>query len=753
MGTDSNIGECLDHLFSTSITPMDLVPRGDLAEKLIELVINGSYPGLPVELSSRLDDLASVIRNTDTSSVKVVVFGGGTGLSNIIGGDSRRSSWPASPFKGLKDIFPDTRAITCITDDGGSTGELLKDLPVIALGDIRHVMLSSVQRRFLKKLYGLNRREARNTVNELYTIFNYRFVSRPDSPQTLINDTGADLSRLPDTMRKGLWDLIEHLFSHKILNQVLDRAQCLGNLILASSIYSFMSGQSETVSDSATIRGIGHVAQLIGADPLAVLPCSTTPARLQVLYSNGVLVTGEHKSAVTKRGYPIERVFVQFSQEPHVPSEVLDSIRDADILIFAPGSLYTSIIPVLHVPGIAEEIRENSSALKILVANLWAQEGETDISRDEPGRRFYVSDLVAAYSRNIPGGVKDLFQQVLVLGLKDIPGSILQRYAVEDKIPIYLDALRVEAQGLKPVEASIFSEKALRQRRVVQHDPEAFSLAIQALWAAREHIDLAHHDPFILPASGARHKAIVGGAVMCERFSAIRQRLAALRVPESLGPGLLDLFWHHKDILPEHLDFINGIELVEQEKWTRSQEWDNILSFFDPEDGMIRIRKDVIWRKHPFETSFLVALGESLLGNYAREKSVVIIEQEGRQIGKIFRLELRDESRRRCFLSDRELHEYLCLSRMNQVSKNSPFYTRLINGMEGFTPPGLLFGLMYAWYLDNQLTGHIEYKMSIMKSAISDLIPEQVKILKMRKAMIDFFRKVVFRLDDPGYLT
>ncbi len=732
---------------------MDLVPRGDLAEKLIELVINGSYPDLPVELSSRLDELANVIRNTDTSSVKVVVFGGGTGLSNIIGGDSRRSSWPVSPFKGLKDIFPDTRAITCITDDGGSTGELLKDLPVIALGDIRHVLLSSVQRRFLKKLYELNRREALNTVNELYTIFNYRFVSRPDSPQALMDDTGADLSRLPDAMRKGLWELTQHLFSNKILNQVLDRAQCLGNLILASSIYGFVSGQPETVSHSATIKGISHVAQLIGADPLAVLPCSTTPARLQVLYSNGVLVTGEHKSAVTKRGYPIERVFVQFSQKPHVPSEVLDSIRDADILIFAPGSLYTSIIPVLHVPGIAEEIRKNNRALKILVANLWAQEGETDISRDEPGRRFYVSDLVAAYSRNIPGGVKDLFQQVLVLGLKDIPGSILQRYAVEDKIPIYLDALRVKAQGLKPVEASIFSEKALRQRRVVQHDPEAFSLAIQALWAARKHIALAHHDPFILPASGTCHRVIVGSEVMCERFTAIRQRLEALNVPESLWPGLMDLFWHHKDILPEHLNFINGIELLEQKAWTRSQEWDNILSFFDPADGMIRIRKDVIWRKHPFETSFLVALGESLLGNYAREKSVVIIEQEGRQIGKIFRLELRDESRRKCFLSDQELHEYLCLARMNQVSKNSPFYTRLINGMEGFTPPGLLFGLMYAWYLDNQLTGHIEYKMSIMKSAISDLIPEQVKILKMRKAMIDFFRKVVFRLDDPEYLT
>ena len=751
MAVNSNIGSCLDGISSTSITPLDLVPREDLAEKLIELAIYGPNTSLPVDIVSKLEKLVNIIRNTDTSSVRVVVFGGGTGLSNILGGDSRRSSWPSSPFKGLKNIFPNTRAITCITDDGGSTGELLKDLPLIALGDIRHVLLSSVQRRILKKHYGLAYRDALEVVSILHALFNHRFIQAPVSMEALLDDAKVELSRLPDAMCKGLENLIARLFSDQGLENILHRSQCLGNLILVSSIYQYVPNQSCEVDSNAVIRGISHVAELIGADPLAVLPCSTTPARLQVLYSNGVLVTGEHKSSVTRRGFPIERVFVQFARDPHVPEQVIESIENAHMLVFAPGSLYTSIIPVLHVPGIAEAVRKNTRALKILVANLWAQEGETDISRDDPGRRFYVSDLVAAYSRNIPGGVKEIFQQVLVLGLKDIPGSILQRYAVEDKIPIYLDAIRVEAQGLKPIEASIFSKKALRERRVVQHDPEAFSIAMQTLWAARDYLELARHDPFILPAVGLRHRVIVGGMAMCDRFEAIRNRLGTLSVPENLWPGLMELFWHHKDIMPEHLDFIQGIELVEPEAWTRSQEWDNILSFFDLNDGLIKIRKDVVWRKKPFETSFLVALGESLLGNYAKSKSIVELEQDGRRIGKIFQLELRPESERNCFLSETELFEYLRLARMNRVSGNSLFYTRLINGKEGFTPPGLLFGLMYAWYLDNQLTGHIEYKMSIMKNAISDLIPEQAKMLRLRKSMINFFRKVVFRLDEPGY--
>ena len=74
-----------------------------------------------------------------------------------------------------------------------------------------------------------------------------------------------------------------------------------------------------------------------------------------------------------------------------------------------------------------------------------------------------------------------------------------------------------------------------------------------------------------------------------------------------------------------------------------------------------------------------------------------------------------------------------------------------MNGQEGFTPPGLLFGLTYAWYLDNRFASHIEYKMSIVNVEVSDLIPEQVKIFNRRRALVDFFRTVVFQYNAPEY--
>ena len=87
--------------------------------------------------------------------MRVVVLGGGTGLSNMVGGDSRRADWKETPFTGLKEIFPCLHSIVCVTDDGGSTGEMLKDFPLIGLGDLRHVLVSSIRSVNLKKQYQL----------------------------------------------------------------------------------------------------------------------------------------------------------------------------------------------------------------------------------------------------------------------------------------------------------------------------------------------------------------------------------------------------------------------------------------------------------------------------------------------------------------------------------------------------------------------------------------------------------------------
>ncbi len=769
------LAKVLKIMTGRNLSLLDFLPDGSLAEKMISLVLSGPPPSPSSRLTNLFQEFLPQFSELDIHDLKVVIFGGGTGLSNIIGGDSRQADWCATPFTGLKEIFSHISSIVCVTDDGGSSGELLKELPLVALGDLRHVLLSSIRREKIKERYDLDDAGALRLAGRLHAIFNYRFTDRPGSAGEMLAAAGFDPGRLPPALDLFLRELAERLFADSRLAPTLDCPQCLGNLLLASAIYEHLDPAESNIKlavddkaiDKATISGLAALSSRLGAPARAVLPCTTTTAQLQILYGNGVLATGEYKSGHARRGYPVDRVIVRFFRPPRLPPLVSRVIGEADIIIFAPGSLYSSVVPILQVPGLAETVRANDRALKLLIANIWVQKGETDVARDAPERKFHVSDLIRAYARNIPGGVERLFSHILALGLGDIPGSVLQSYALEDKEPIYLDRQPLREMGFEPVEACIFSKDLLCRRRVIQHDPDALAMSIRTLWNLNVHGLLAPNPrAAISPGPGGTGPPLVRDdlAIPCQRYQSIRAWLRGLtwqqitgkagRLTQSLpGEERLRLFervaeviWRHHDILLQHLQLVQGIILVDSAHWRRCQQWDNVFSFYDPLNGCITIRRDQLENSgHYFEMAFLVALGESLLGNYALEKRMADIDAEGESIGRVFRLTLRERRDCNSFLAGGELKTYLQLARM-RVSQNNPLlYTRLVNGEEGFTPPGLLFGLFYAWYLDNRFAGHIEYKMSILRNKVSNLIPEQVRIVNRRNGLTRFFRETVFR--------
>lgn len=72
----------------------------------------------------------------------------------------------------------------------------------------------------------------------------------------------------------------------------------------------------------------------------------------------------------------ISRIWLEAENLEPAPG-LLAAIERADVILFGPGSLFTSILPNLLIPGVAEAIRD-SSALKVQVCNLMTQPGETD---------------------------------------------------------------------------------------------------------------------------------------------------------------------------------------------------------------------------------------------------------------------------------------------------------------------------------------------------------------------------------------
>lgn len=760
------ISEKLRNIRDVRLSPLDLLPQHDLREKILDLVLRGVPAGAHSTAKAHLQSFRQELLATNVENVKVVVFGGGTGLSNIIGGDSRLASWAQKPFIGLKEIFPHTRSIVCITDNGGSTGELLKDLPIVAVGDMRHVLLSSIQLTNLQKRYNIDAMEAVEVASILSDVFNWRFKGPLERNRPDFLTIEAKLSHLPRPFEQFLKSLFNYLFSDQRLSATLKRSHCLGNLLLAAVVYREID-QGMTNADlvcnqkllhKALFSGLNAMAQAIGAGERAVLPCTSTPAQLRVLYTNGVEITGEHKLGEARRGVPVESVQVDYCDTVRIYDEVLEDIREADIVILAPGSLYSSIIPIFKVPGLADAVRNNRKALKILISNLWVQSGETDLSIADPERKFHVSDMIRAYEKNIPGGTKGLFKEVLCISLKDIPASVLQRYAVEGKIPIFLDK-EVSEQSYVPVECGVYSLDALAERGVIQHDPDTLALAIKGLYNGRScfcntcnTLEESEYQSQPLPTTSQS----LGGTHIqpFQRYVGVMERLKNLKITfigeknhieeEVLKTTLADIILDHPVIPLSHLDYFEGLHCIDREHWNRDQQWDNVFSFFDPDDKCIKIIGDQVSIRQKLEVGLMIALGESLLGDYAEKKLMKKITIDQIPLGRVYHLFLKKKEERNCFFKHEQLCNFLSLARMYSTEDEN-HYTRLVNNGEGFTPPGLLMGLMYAWYIDNRFATHIEYKMSVMKINQTDLIPEQMKMVARRRKMIEFFKEVVFR--------
>ncbi|MDP8216102.1 MAG: YvcK family protein [Candidatus Kaelpia imicola] len=166
-----------------------------------------------------------------------------------------------------------------------------------------------------------------------------------------------------------------------------------------------------------------------------VIPATVDKVKLIAEHENGRETVGESKIPEAK--LKIKRVRLQPSQCKLV-YEAMEAIENADVIILGPGSLYTSVIPNLLVPGMAEAIL-NSPAIKIYVVNIMTQLGETD--------NYTASDHIKAIFEHTSSSLI----QYAVLNLSFIPGDLLQNYQEEDSSPVRADIIEVEKLGPKAI--------------------------------------------------------------------------------------------------------------------------------------------------------------------------------------------------------------------------------------------------------------------------------------------------------------
>ncbi len=602
-------------------------------EHLVEFVLTGILArNAPPETTA----LAQGVLHADLAKTRVVVLGGGTGLSTVLGGNSQMPNWPDQCFVGLKTAFSDLHTIVCTTDDGGSTGLLLKSLPLIGIGDLRKILVSFILPEDLRRRYAISQEQTQRLIRLIHNLFNYRFADQKTGFELLMDPLRVVAPQLRLCCPRPLADYFRALgayISPKGQGPTIEPAgHALGNLLLASAIFRAAQGLTDRAPGLRQIQtGIDEIACMIGAPRGRIHPATATPGQLKFRYANGVEVYGQSKSARVRRNCPVERIVAEFADTPAVSNVVCKAIQRADLIVYAPGSLYTSIIPVLQISPIAASIRANKKALKILGANSWIQEGETDISLQNQNRGFLVSELIEAYDRNIPHGIEGLFNVVLSANLEHVPNYILRNYALEGKSPIHLDRNRVEAMGIRPIEATLFSSRRQEELRVIHHDAERFALAIRTLLYADRYLkkqkgySLRHRmirkslytrkKQLSSPKSNITHKSLP----LCDYLKGIKAALDQKDFePQSLKNFMTDLIWENRDIKASHLEFFQGVRVIAAQKWNRSIEWDNVLGYYDPQDRYLKLHAELLTDPKRLGEDLLIALGESLLGERGR---------------------------------------------------------------------------------------------------------------------------------------
>lgn len=329
---------------------------------------------------------AEPISPGDDAVLRVVALGGGTGLPAVLRGLRPHAVAAAGGGPGVE-----LTAVVTMADDGGSSGELRRQLGVLPPGDVRHCLLALA-----------------DEAAPLAVLLAHRFVARG-----------------------GLG------------------GHALGNLFLAAS--------SQLRRDF--VEAIAVVGALLGTAG-RVLPCTQDPVELEAEFEDGSVVRGE--SRIPARGRRIRRVRLVPSEVRALPA-VLGALAAADLIVVGPGSLYTSLLPVLLVPGLAEAMRA-SGACRVLVANLMTQPGETD-GHD-------VADHLAGFEAHLGPG---LFHAVLV-NTAPLAEERLARYGAEGAYPVTLDPARVGPHG-----PACLTEHLVADGDLVRHDPDRLARALLAL--------------------------------------------------------------------------------------------------------------------------------------------------------------------------------------------------------------------------------------------------------------------------------
>ena len=211
-----------------------------------------------------------------------------------------------------------------------------------------------------------------------------------------------------------------------------------GNLFLAALTHS-------TGDFAEAVRVSSRVLAIRGR----IFPSTLSNVTLTAVLENGKRVHGETRITASR-----SRIKKLTLDPPNARplEEALEAIREADLILMGPGSLYTSILPELLIPEIAQAIAR-SRAPRVYIANLMTQPGET------------TGYSLVEHLRAIQDHVNPRIVDVVVANRQAVSPAVARRYRRQgaQQVQVLLPELR--RMGVRVVLGDL-----LEERNVIRHD-------------------------------------------------------------------------------------------------------------------------------------------------------------------------------------------------------------------------------------------------------------------------------------------
>ncbi len=331
---------------------------------------------------------------TTDERINVALFCGGRGSSSII---RELTRWPHIKLSLLVNAY----------DDGLSTGELRELIPdMLGPSDFRKnlstlVGLESEERAALQQI--LEFRLPRDFSNADVIAF-CRFIDdpakkkllRPPLPE-LFESLGAGLQR------RVIGYLREFLDYYQNTRQPLQFADCsLGNLIFAGAYLGSNHDFNESVrrlaevcgagadlvnvtrGESRTLVGLKQDGNVLFREAEIVGPQTSAP--ISDLFLLPQPLTDSQRAELNSLGTEAKRDFLKKLEcGVEISPEASRVLHDADLIVYGPGTQFSSLMPSYLTRGLAKSLQESRARLKLFVANL-------DVDHDI--QSLSVTDLV-----------------------------------------------------------------------------------------------------------------------------------------------------------------------------------------------------------------------------------------------------------------------------------------------------------------------------------------------------------------------